>query len=88
MAELEPVEVLGADFHGVDDQFVAVVVDQGYEFQETASGIDADQEPAARIVFVVEGARIEDVGCRVTHSVVVEPVAAVVLAGGSVQVRH
>ena len=53
---LQAVEVLGSGFHGVDDQFVAVVVDEGYEFEEATGRVDGDHEPAARVVLVIEGA--------------------------------
>lgn len=43
----EVVEVLGARLHRMDDQFIAVVVDQEHESEEAGRRIDADREPAS-----------------------------------------
>ena len=43
----EVVEVLRARLHRMDDQLIAVVVDQEHEFEEAALRIGADREPAS-----------------------------------------
>ncbi|WP_268237220.1 hypothetical protein [Actinomyces gaoshouyii] len=40
----------------MNDQLIAVVVDEGYELQEATSRIDGDHEPAPRVVLVVKRA--------------------------------
>ena len=85
---LDLVEVLRSGFHGVDDQLIAVVVDQGNEFEQPACRVGADHEPAAWIVFIIERARVQDVRSRVEHGCIIEPVAPIVPASGLVQVRQ
>ena len=84
----EAVEVLRSGFHGVDDQFVAVVEDEHDQFEEARGGVGSDDHPAAGVVLVIEGPCGECVFCGVENCVVVEAVASVVLAGGAVQVRQ
>lgn len=84
----EAVEVLRSGFHGVDDQFAAVVEGEHDQFEEARGGVGSDDQPAAGVVLVVEGPCGECVFCGVQHRLIVEAVAAVVLAGGVVKVRQ
>ena len=77
----EPVEVLLAGLHRVDHQFVSGVEGEEDELQHASRRINAEQEPAARVVLVLEGLAQECVLTRVEDDVVGEAVALVVLAG-------
>lgn len=72
----------------MDDEFAAVVEDQGDQFDEASCWVGAEHHPAPGAVFIIEGTRVQHMGSGVEDSRIIEAVTSVVLTRGLVQLRQ